>query len=89
MFTQKPHSLFLISELYCEEAYGNSVSGGQIQSSVMEPAVKLSNVQSIPLAAATFHAQLKAVGIELSEVCNLFIHVRCWLMFTRLMVQLW
>ena len=64
------HYTPLLSELYNEEVYGNHLSGRQIQTSVIEPTIKLQSDQNMRSAMATFCVQLKTMGIDLSEVCN-------------------
>lgn len=63
---------FFLSELCSEGVYGN-LSGQQVHSSVLEPAVKLHGDENMLSAIATFHAQLKTVGIDLSEVYSSFV----------------
>ena len=59
-----------LSELYNEEVYGNHLSGHQIQTSVIEPTIKLQSDKNMRSAMATFYVQFKTMGIDLSEVCN-------------------
>ena len=67
---------FLSSEMYSEgEVYGNHVSGCQVQASAIEPTVKIHSDHNMLSAMNTFHAQLKTVGIDLSEVCYFLLHV--------------
>ena len=80
------HSLYFpSSELYSEgEVYGNHVSRCQIPTSAIEPTVKIHSNHNILSVVATFHAQLKTVGIDLSEVCYFLIFMLVQI-FTRLM----